>query len=405
MVKGIKFIKNLIITVTVLTLILMVYGFYSVPDELYGVSGEDVGVNSIFSISCPENETSFRRSKAGRYQVNVSLLGAIPIKASSLTVSERYYVVPSGEIFGLRLFTDGIVIVKTESVDTPEGMISPAEKAGLRSGDIIRTLDGRTLVSSSELSAILAAGENKTYSLEFIRDGKRYTTQLTTLYSTTEGKYKAGLWIRDSAAGIGTMTFYEPSCGLFAGLGHGVCDVDTGELLPLSQGDIVGAQIAGCYKGQNGKAGELCGTFTSKVNGALLANHSKGVFGLLTKYDRKEKAIPIAMNYEVKTGKAQIISTVDGEGPKYYDIEITKISLNSSDNKNMVIKVTDEELIAKTGGIVQGMSGSPIIQQGMLVGAVTHVLINEPTKGYGIFARSMMETARETLNNSMSEAS
>lgn len=390
MVKGIKFLRCLIIAVTVLILSLTVYGFYTVPDELYSLKGENIEVNYLYKVTC--NDEKYIREE-GRYNVNVSLLGAIPIKNSSLTVSSRHYVIPSGEIFGLRLFTEGVVVVRLEKVDSDRGTVSPAENAGLRVGDILLKLDGVNITSSNEVSRLLSGGEKTSFNVEYIRKGRHYNTVLNTAYSVSEQKNKAGMWIRDSAAGIGTLTFIEPDRKLFGGLGHGVCDIDTGEILPLSDGDIVSAEVCGCYKGENGKAGELCGSFLSESIGILYANNQKGVYGAVTRSLPRNGAIPIARSSEVITGYAQIISTVDEKGPAYYDVEITKLSPSSNENKHIVIKVTDKDLIEKTGGIVQGMSGSPIIQNGMLVGAVTHVLINDPQKGYGIFAETMIDEA------------
>lgn len=402
MVKGIKIFRCLIIAVTVLTLSLTVYGFYSVPDEIYCVAGENLSVSRLFKITCDNRELSDSPVPTGQgsYDIDVSLFGAIPIKSSSLTVSSRYYVIPSGKIFGLRLFTQGVVVIRTDKVDTSSGSVSPGENAGLRAGDIIISADGKSINSSSDLALIFSDTVKTRFSLKYIRQGKEYETELTTAYSVSERKNKAGLWIRDSAAGIGTLTFYEAKSKVFAGLGHGVCDIDTGDILPLSDGDIVSARIGGCYKGENGRAGELCGSFLSETMGVLTSNNSHGVYGVLTgPVPRNGEAIPVAGINEVTTGKAQIISCVDEKGPSYYDIEIIRVSVNDDENKNMVIKVTDDELIEKTGGIVQGMSGSPIIQRGMLVGAVTHVLINDPTKGYGIFASTMLETARSLTDN------
>ncbi len=401
MEKGIRVLKTVLITITLLALSLVVYGFYTVPDELHCVSFDDIETNGIYTISYKEpfvsNEKSISDSSDSRkYEVNVSLLGSIPVKTSSLTVSERQYVIPSGEIFGLRLYTQGVVIIKTDTVDTPQGYISPGENAGLKKGDIILKVNGEYVSSSNALSVIFSDNTTFEFKIEYIRNNAQYETTLNTVYSQSECKYKAGLWIRDSAAGIGTMTFFLPESGLFAALGHGVCDIDTGEILPFSDGDTVEAEICGCYKGENGKAGELCGTFLNNVTGILYSNCSEGVYGKLSSIQRDQKAVGIAMDYEVKEGKAQIISTVDNNGAKYYDIEITKISNSDTGIKNMVIKITDEELIEKTGGIVQGMSGSPIIQNGMLVGAVTHVFLNDPTQGYAIFAQTMLEKLNET---------
>ena len=394
MVKGIRFIKNLIIAITVITLFLMVYGFYTVPDEIYGISGENIRVNNLYTVTYSQGDTR-TADKEGRYDVSVNLFNTIPIKNSSLTVSDRYYVVPSGEIFGLRLFTEGVLIIKTETVDTEKGSVSPCDMAGLKKGDVILKVDGKDTVSSNALSELLSKGDKTAFNVEYERNGRKYTTILNTYYSLSQGKYKAGMWIRDSAAGIGTMTFYEPLTGAFAGLGHGVCDVDTAELLPFSQGDIVKSKITGCYKGEKGKAGELCGVFTCETIGKLLSNNKIGVYGVLGGVSAENVAIPIALRHEVKEGRAQIISTVDESGPCRYDVEISKINTSSAENKNMVVKITDEKLIEKTGGIVQGMSGSPIIQDGKLIGAVTHVMVNDPTKGYGIFAETMADKLTE----------
>ena len=398
MVKGIRFIKNLIIAVTVITLFLMVYGFYTVPDEIYGVSGENIRVNNLYTVTCRQGDVKrdmYTAEKEGRYNVRVSLFNTIPIKNSSLTVSDRYYVVPSGEIFGLRLFTEGVLIIKTETVDTAQGNISPCDMAGLKKGDVILKVDGTTVVSSNALSEILSRGDKNAFEIEYERNSRIRKTVLNTYYSVSQCKYKAGMWIRDSAAGIGTMTFYDPLTGAFAGLGHGVCDIDTGEMLTFSDGDIVSAKITGCYKGEKGKAGELCGVFSGNTIGMLLSNNSIGVYGVIPVKTAQAEPIPVAMSYEVQEGKAQIISTVDESGICRYEVEISRINPSSAENKNMVIKITDAKLIEKTGGIVQGMSGSPIIQNGKIVGAVTHVLVNDPTKGYGIFAETMVKMMSE----------
>jgi stage IV sporulation protein B len=211
-----------------------------------------------------------------------------------------------------------------------------------------------------------------------------------------DGKYKAGLWLRDSSAGIGTLTFYDGKTGVFGGLGHAVCDVDTMSVIPLSGGDALSAVINGCYKGSNGATGELCGVFGSEKIGSLMINGSSGVYGRLNQYDKNAKSLPVASRQEIKLGPAQIISTVDNGGPEYYDIEIIKINLAADTNeRNMTIEIKDEGLISKTGGIVQGMSGSPIVQDGYFVGAVTHVFLNNCLQGYGIFAENMMKTCDE----------
>ena len=235
------------------------------------------------------------------------------------------------------------------------------------------------------------------------RAGKKQTVKLLPARSKVDSKFKAGLWVRDSSAGIGTVTFYDRKNGIFAGLGHAVCDVDTGEELPISGGDAVNAAVKGCYKGKDGSPGELCGVFAPGEIGELYENCGIGVYGAFSELP-KTVEMPVAIADEVKTGKAQIISTVDADGPQYYDIEITKIYTKSG-QRNMIIEVRDKRLIEKTGGIVQGMSGSPIVQNGMLVGAVTHVFINDPLKGYAIFAQTMAEEAERISSPGYSAAS
>ena len=210
-------------------------------------------------------------------------------------------------------------------------------------------------------------------------------------YSLSEACYKAGMWVRDSSAGIGTITFYDPQTEMFGGLGHAVCDSDTGEILPLHSGEVVAVTINGLKKGQEGNPGELVGSFLSSMSiGNLNINNQSGVFGKLDSAPNLSSPIPMGYRQEIQEGKAQILTTIKGNSPKAYDIEIEHINLKSNElSKNMIVRITDPELLEKTGGILQGMSGSPIVQNGKIVGAVTHVFVNDPTRGYGIFVDIM----------------
>ena len=407
MAKTILFIRGILLTVTAVFLAALIYGFYAVPDEIISVREKPANVSFVYTLTYEESKLREKiqsQEKGDTYDVNVSFLKILPVKNSSLTVSERDYVAISGELFGLRLFTEGIIIVGIDEVKTARGNISPARKAGLQKGDVIISIDNVKVKSCNEVSEIIEKSSGRVMKLECSRKGKTFETDFRTAYSETEGKYKAGIWIRDSAAGIGTMTFFDPQRKTFAALGHGVCDVDTGEILPVFEGDIVKADVNGCYKGQKGKAGELCGVFSSESKGVLYLNSKYGVYGELFSLPETDTLYPVAFNDEVKKGKAQIVSTVDEKGPQLYDIEITKISEENSEDKNLVIKITDDDLLSKTGGIVQGMSGSPVIQDGKLVGAVTHVFINDPTQGYAIFSRTMLQKMR-SADESIKKAS
>ena len=244
------------------------------------------------------------------------------------------------------------------------------------------------------MTELVKNGGGELMEIEYIRNGENHITRLLPAYGT-DNTYKCGLWIRDSAAGIGTVSFYDVNTGAFASLGHAVCDIDTGEILPLLNGDVVSAQIVSCNKGVCGKAGELCGMFNNESTGVILHNGATGVYGVFDEWDKDAEVYPVATCSEIEAGEAQILSTVDSGGSEFYDIKILKLDENNNENKHMVIEVTDEALIEKTGGIVQGMSGSPIIQDGKLVGVVTHVLVNNPKKGYAILATEMIESICE----------
>lgn len=395
MKKRVKSFCFLIMSAVIVLMSAVVYGFFTVPDEVSFMSEEEIYLGRLYSCDLGEREKSVSKSLVteGVYQLNLKLLGRIPVKKFSLKINSRPYLVPSGEIIGLRIFTEGVMIVGTDSVETEKGVVNPSKQAGLEKGDVILSLDGKTVTSSAQVESIIRESAGKALEAVYKRGNDKRTAYLTPVMSLSEGVYKTGLWIRDSAAGIGTMTFYDKQSGFFASLGHAVCDVDTGEILPLSDGDIVDATISGCVKGKSGTAGELCGSFRSECEGVLTLNCEKGVFGYLDEADTSAEALPVAAESEIKEGRAQIISTVEGESKAYYDVEIEKLSPDDKEGKNMIIKITDSKLLEKTGGIVQGMSGSPVLQNGCIVGAVTHVFINDPTKGYGISAETMLEAA------------
>ena len=325
----------------------------------------------------------------------VSLLGIIPVSEIDATESVRKYVYAGGSLVGIRLYTEGILVVGIDEVMTENGIISPAEDCGIMQGDIITEVNDETVTSVAEFSSRVVASDGENIRVTVERENATFYCSLKPAYSHSEKKYRCGLWLRDSTAGIGTLTFADPQTKTLATLGHAICDSETHAVLPVGEGDILGASFGGCIPGQKGNTGQIKGSFTSDILGTLTDNNEFGVYGTYSDISFETGELyPVASQTETETGAAQIISTVSAEGAQFYDIEIEKITYSKEKmSRSMVIKVTDQELLNTTGGIIQGMSGSPIIQNGMIVGAVTHVFLNDPTRGYGVFIENMLDAA------------
>ncbi len=375
------------------------YAHIAIPDVITTVKERELNSSKVFQFTPTESvETSGNATAEDAVEireVNVSLFKIIPLRKTKVAAGNRRYVTLSGEVFGIKIYSSGVLVISAEDIETEKGKENPGRKAGIKSGDIIKEIEGRKVNSNREVSEICKRSKGKEIKITVERNGKLLTLPLKTVKEKTSGDFKAGLWVRDSTAGIGTMTFYDRETGIFASLGHAICDVDTGITLPLSQGVAVGARILGCSKGTKTEAGELSGAFTGSEIGKLYMNTERGVYGKLDSYNVNGEILPVATSGEVKTGKAQILCTVDENGKQYYDVEITKIIDKESGQKNMTVKITDERLLEITGGIVQGMSGTPLIQNGMFVGAITHVFVGTPREGYAIFAENMMAAADE----------
>lgn len=330
------------------------------------------------------------------------LFGIIPIKKVQVSLFPETTLIPGGMPFGVKFFTEGVIVVGLSDIETEKGTLNPAKTAGIKTSDIITEINGVTVNSVEQAAKIIEASEGETIHLMIVRDGKTYELKLKPVFSVSEAKFKSGIWLRDSTAGIGTVTFINPANYSFGGLGHGICDIDTGNLMPLKKGTIVNSVIENVVKGKSELPGELKGKFKDNM-GTLLANTQNGIFGILNHMGNvpvspeNTTPLPIGLRSDIKEGRAVIYSTVDEAGIKEFEVEIIKIYKNSTDSKNFMIKVTDERLIEITGGIVQGMSGSPIIQNGKIIGAVTHVLVSDPTKGYGIFIDNMLASMPEIL--------
>ncbi len=395
-----KFIKRTDIILSVFCILFFAFMFsgdYILPDKVVFYDGQQsVRIMSVFTAEKNKSVEIENVENNSNESAKISLFGVLPVATVSATETTRQYVYVGGNLVGIRLYTDGILVVGTDSVDSPDGVISPAEECGIKKGDILTAVGEKKIDSVSGFIGYINASEGDGISVTVMRDGKELKVNLKPAFSVTENKYRCGLWLRDSTAGIGTMTFADPTEKVIASLGHAICDSETGSILPVGEGDILCADINGCIKGTKGATGQIKGNFASETIGELSANNEYGVYGTYTYASFDEDMLyPVASQTEIRTGKAQIISTVTPDGAEFYDAEIERITYSEDKSvRSMVIKITDEELIGITGGIIQGMSGSPIIQNGMLVGAVTHVFLNDPTRGYGIFAETMISVGK-----------
>ena len=304
-------------------------------------------------------------------------------------------VIPVGRAVGIKLFSDGVLVVGLSPVETEDGACYPGRDSGLKAGDVITHLNGDEVDTIEQVQSIVARQEGEPITIQAMRGQKQ--VQLTAAaVENSQGVYQLGVWLRDSMAGIGTMTFYDPASGVFAALGHGINDVDTAMLMPLESGSIMGATVSDVKKGLSGQPGELHGQFDlTKDLGSLYANTDRGIFGHLAQADELTscKPVTVASREQIHTGAATILSNVRGDRVEEFEVKITHVSSDADGTRSLMLQVTDPELLETTGGIVQGMSGSPILQDGRLVGAVTHVLVNDPTRGYGIFAETMCKAA------------
>ena len=340
------------------------------------------------------DEVTIPPQQEGSSTLTLRLLGLIPIKQVSLRAEEARTLIPGGQAIGVALRTQGVVAVGTS--DLGGSVPSPARLAGLRSGDVITHANGQALHSARELTGLTEEGGELT--LTVLRGDETLTLALTPARDPRDGALRLGLWVRDSTAGVGTLSYYDPSDGGFGALGHAITDQDTGVILPLMEGEILQSRVEGVHPGRAGSPGELVSTLNLSAPplGSIGENNSLGIYG--TAYDALSsplypQGLPILHKGEVHPGPAQILSTVDAQGVRAFDAQILRVEAGARPQRSLVVRITDPELLALTGGIVQGMSGSPILQDGCLAGAVTHVLVNDPTTGYGIFIEDMLDAA------------
>lgn len=341
---------------------IILLGQFAIPKEVVIAENSKYEAPKIFGISLftcndPITSVGIVNTKAlnDEKQVQVNLLNIIPVKRTNVKSVKRQYVVLGGEIFGIKLFTDGVLVVDAESVQSEGKTVNPAEKAGIKIGDIIKSVNGKNVYTNKALSEIIEKSNGEELQVTVVRGNDTLNVSFSSVKEDGTGKFKAGLWVRDSTAGIGTVTFYNPQNNSFGGLGHAICDIDTGEIMPMVNGEMAKAYVSGLYKSTNGCVGELCGVFTGERQGSLCINCEKGMYGF-SDIIPQNQTVPIALESEVKKGEAEIICTVDKNGPKSYKVEIVKLLKKTGEiNKDMIVKITDPELLSKTGGILQGM--------------------------------------------------
>ena len=379
--------------------------FGAIPGELSLTAGSNMRFNLALPVSA-ELDSGSTQAKiegrngsfdisagevSGRANLIFRLLGILPVKEVEVNVSEEKILIPGGKTVGIALETQGLIVVGTSDIGAA---VSPAGEAGLRPGDIITRVNAVEVFSAADLSALL--GEEALLTVS--RDGREMDVRVEPVRDARDNALKIGAWVRSSTAGVGTLSYIDPSDNSFGALGHPISDMDTGVIMPVAEGGLYENEIVEIHAGESGAPGEIVGDFftNERMIGEVTKNTRLGVFG--EEYSAGcgdllyPDGLPMAAKDEVRVGKARILTTLEDEVQEF-DCEIERVDSGDSRTRSMVVHITDPELIAKTGGIVQGMSGSPIIQDGKLVGAVTHVLVNDPTRGYGIFIENMLEAA------------
>lgn len=395
-----KTIKKIFIIGFLLIILVYVTNITTMPDSIILFQGEKYNLKTVLGLNIDTLQASANLEDGiqtiGKLDYKLNLFGNIPLKNISVNVIPKTSVVPLGNAVGLKLYTSGVLVVGMSEIDGKR----PYENSGIEEGDMIVNIGEKAITCTADLVETVNHSKGKQLEIEYVREGERKQTNITPI-ETAENEYKLGLWVRDAAAGVGTVSFYDPQTKSFAALGHGILDIDTNQLLDIAKGDFVTTKIMAITKGTKGNPGKLQGSIENQTNiGQIYKNTEFGIYGKLkttsTLNINIADALEVATREEIQTGPAKIICTLANNQKKEYQVEIQKIYKNNNENnKSMLIKVTDKELIEKTGGIIQGMSGSPIIQNGKIVGALTHVLVNNPEMGYGVFADLMIKQMRE----------
>ena len=381
---------------TLLSLFILIYGTMKdhIPDEIFVYADEETDWETFFQEPLISYDETVEVSQNGSYQIRCKWLGVLPMKTIKVHTVEKQEVLVSGSPVGIYMETKGVLVIDSGEITDREGIRrTPAEHI-IQSGDYICEIDGKVLTGKRQLMQLVRENQGEPMELQVISHQETIKLEMTPV-ETEDGSYKLGIWVRDNIQGIGTLTYVEPN-GTFGALGHGISDADTGERLEISDGDLYRADILSIRKGTAGTPGELRGVINYREEnriGTICGNSQYGIRGQMEpgKYTESMKKIPTGLKQEIQTGKAEIRCDI-GDGIREYQCEILEIDSNARDtNKCFVLRITDDDLLSRTGGIVQGMSGSPVQQNAKLIGAITHVFVNDPTKGYGIFIENMME--------------
>lgn len=400
-----KNLKKFLIILFLLIVYLYVCNISMLPNNIILMQGEALNLNTILGINIKNTNVVTASSNlnnsivedTGKMELKLNLFNLFSVKDVTVNVIPKTTVVPLGRAIGMRLYTEGVLVVGMSEIEGQK----PYENSGIETGDKIIEINNIEINNTDELIQCVNNSNGSNVEIKYINDKNEEEVANILPAKTSNNEYKLGLWVRDAAAGVGTITFYEPSTGEFGALGHGINDVDTYELIDIANGELVTTNIIDIVKGEEGSPGEIRGIIENgKTIGNVSKNTSFGVYGNMLDTSRlninKNNELEVANRSEIKTGKAEIMCELENGKVENYEIEIQKIFLeNNSDNKSMLIKVTDENLIEKTGGIIQGMSGAPIIQNGKFIGAVTHVLVNDPQMGYAVFGDLMIKQMRE----------
>lgn len=381
---------TLILTPLILLFLLGISIRSKTPNDIYTSSGTIGDFKLAYS--------PLYSGKVESNKFNISLFGLIPVKSVDIKTVKDLEVYPGGTPVGIKLSSKGVLVVGYSDIEVDGKKVSsPAKDVGIEIGDLILKINDENIEDSQDLIRKVINSKSDEITIELSKSGKKEIKTMNRIKSNTDGKYKIGLWVRDSTAGVGTLTFYHKETDNYGALGHAIIDADTNSLITVKKGDLVKSSIINVRKSEKGSPGELRGIFLDEESplGVITKNTYCGIFGSLNNtFAPNSKSIKVGFRDEIQEGKAQILTTIDENGPQYFDIKITKLLPQDEPGpKSMVIEIIDEKLLNKTGGIVQGMSGSPIIQNGKIVGAVTHVLINNPKVGYGIYIEWMLKDA------------